>query len=613
MPFRADEREPVFSPKELASAARSCPALAEAAKLAGWVGPGRPLTARGVLKPAAAVEACDLLGIELATRKPRSALDIDQLMLAWFTAAAAGFVEVERGRAAAGAALETWAEGTADEVLAIWTRCTLECFGLAGEAGDPDAELLDGLAVLYERGGAISLDDLSEDIARGLAAGTPGCTCPSCSLATGLLDDLAGTTEAGGEIVEALAEFGIAALHGDTAELTPLGRWLTDFLFRRNAPAAGADAAALVDAVVALPDRIAALMARPWLSARAPAEAAAELISAGESASGQQRLAALALARECGPDAAAAWREWAGYEGFGSYARIWLAEQDGTEPAETDLAWTAVDALAVLQDTLAPDLPPQALSGLLHDQAGAEQAEILPLLAATGHPAADRLVKLLPVSPMAGLPGGPPPAPDAPVPPAAVRPDTRYQVKLALRDVTKPPVWRRLEVPADLDLGQVHEVIQIAMGWDNCHLHAFSAGGAQYGIPDPDLGHADERAVRLSQLLAEAGDRLGYAYDFGDGWEHELTLEEILPAEAGTTGPICTVGEGACPPEDCGGPYGYQELKAILADPGDDEHEGMLGWLGLASPADFDPHAFSAEDANRRLDQLTGPRLRIVR
>lgn len=617
MQSRAEGREPVSSPEELATAARNCPALAEAAKLAEWVGPGRPLTARGVLKPAAAVEACDLLGIELTTRKPRSALDIGPLMMAWFAASAAGFVEVERGRATAGAALETWAKGTADEVLTVWTRCTMECFGVAGEAGEPDPEVLDGLTVLYERGGTISLDDLSEDIAGVLAADVaPGCTCPSCEWAAGLHDDLAGTTEDSGEIVEALAEFGLAVLRGKTAELTPLGHWFTDFLFRRNAPAAGADAATLVNAVVALPDRMAALLARPWLSARSPAEAAAELIAAGESSSGPQRPAALELARACGPDAAPAWREWAGREGFGAYARIWLAEHDGTEPAENDLAWTAVDALGILQDTLAPDLSPHPLSGLSQDQAGAELAEILPLLAGTGHPAADRLVKLLPVPPMARRRDSPPDAlvrTGAPPPAAAVRPDTRYRIKLALRDVTHPPVWRRLEVPADLDLGQVHEVIQTAMGWENCHLHVFSAGDAEYGMPDPDLGHADERAVRLSQLLTEAGDRLGYTYDFGDGWEHDLTLEEILPAEAGTTGAICTVGKGACPPEDCGGPYGYQELKAILADPGDDQHEDMLEWLGVASPGDFDPHAFSAEDANRRLDQLTGRHLRIVR
>lgn len=360
-------------------------------------------------------------------------------------------------------------------------------------------------------------------------------------------------------------------------------------------------------------------MARPWLSARTPVSAARELIAVAEAASGQQRLAALGLARECGPDATPAWREWADKDGVGAYARVWLAEQDSIEPAEIDMAWITVDGLDTLLDALPPDLPPQLLSGLLQDQAGAELAEILPLLADCGHPAADRLVTLLTGRPVAALPRGSRSALDAITrtptrrPATAVQPGTRYQIKIALRGVTKPPVWRRLEVPADLDLGQLHEVIQTAMGWQDCHLHVFSDGGTDYGLPDPELGHADERTIRLSQLLADVGDRLHYLYDFGDDWEHDITLEKIVPAGADMTGAICTVGSGACPPEGCGGAWGYQELKATLADPNADEHESMLEWLGLASPGDFDPRAFSAEEVNRRLDQSIRQRLRAVR
>jgi hypothetical protein len=600
--------------------------LAEARKLAEWVGPGRPLTTRGVLKPAAAVEACDVLGIELPTRKPRSALDIDQLMMAWIAASAAGFIEVDRGWAKSGATLAAWTDGTPDDVLAIWTRCVLECFGLTGESEEPDLQDLGVLAVLHERG-TISLDDLSEDIADTLDGVTPGCSCPSCTAATtnpqgtvSLPDDLAGLTGLDvDEIVDALAKFGVTVLRGDDVELTPLGRWLTDLLFRQSAPAAEADAAMLVDAVAALPNRIAVLMARQWLSARTPVAAARELIAVAESASGQHRLAALALARECGPDATPAWREWADKDGVGAYARVWLAEQDSTEPAEIDMAWITVDGLDTLLDALPPGLPPNLLSGLLQEQAGAELAAILPLLADCGHPAAARLVTLLTGRPVAAMPGGSRSAPSATGrTPArrratAVPPGTRYQIKVALRGVTKPPVWRRLEVPADLDLGQLHEVIQAAMGWQDCHLHVFSDGGTDYGLPDPELGHADERTIRLSQLLADVGDRLHYLYDFGDDWEHDITLEKILPAGAEMTGAICTAGRGACPPEDCGGAWGYQELKATLADPNADEHESMLEWLGLASPGDFDPRAFSAEEVNRRLDRSIRQHLRAVR
>ena len=121
---------------------------------------------------------------------------------------------------------------------------------------------------------------------------------------------------------------------------------------------------------------------------------------------GRQRFTALTLARECGTDAAPAWREWAGQDGFGAYARIWLAEQDGAEPAQRDMAWTTVDGLDTLLDALPPGLPPPMLYGLVQDQAGAELAEILPLLADTGHPAAGRLVTFLGGRPMAVSPDG---------------------------------------------------------------------------------------------------------------------------------------------------------------------------------------------------------------
>lgn len=606
------EHESASQPEKLVSAARGCPALTDAEKLAEWVGAGRPLTTRGVPKPAAVVEVCDLLGIELRTRKPRSALDIDRLMMVWAVALSAGFVEVDRSRATAGAALPTWTGGTAEAVLEVWTQCVLGCFGLSGESGEPDPEILGGLAALYESDGAVSLDDLGEHISDVLDGGTTGCSCPSCVSSMMTLQDLSDLPDEPDSVlridevklVEALGEFGIVSLSDGEAELTPLGRWFTDVLFRQGAPVADADAITLVDAVAGLPDRVALVMARPWLSARSPVTAARELLTTGESGSGKQRLTAITLARACGPDAAPAWREQAAQGGSGAYARVWLAEQDGTEPTEADMAWITMDSLDSLLDGLPPDLPPRLVAALLRDQVGDALSEILPVLADSDHPAAYRLITLLTGRPVA-IP--------LPHPATVMPPGTRYRIKVTLRGAAKPPVWRRLEVPADLDLGQLHEVVQAAMGWEDYHLHVFSQGGADYGLPDPDLGHADERAVRLCQLLTDVGDRLDYTYDFGDGWEHEITLEKVLPVDDSGTGAICTAGKGACPPEDCGGVWGYRELKATLADPGAESHESLLDWLGLASPEDFDPHAFSTEDANRQLGPSTRRRLRSVR
>jgi hypothetical protein len=612
MPYRDAVRVPDLSSEQLTLAARTCPVLATAQKLAEWVGTGREVTTRGVLKPAAAVEACDLLGIETPSRKPRSALDIDELMMVWAAASAAGFIEVSGGRVTPGPTLQPWLDGAPDTVLAVWCRCALESLGLAGGTDEDDLAYLAMLASFEDRGGMVSLGDLSADIAQPAGDASSGCSCPNC--VPDEISELAAGLDAheAENAVQALGEFGIAVLRGDIAELTPLGHWLTDFMFRRSAPPADADAEVLVRELAQLPGKVAALMARAWLSSRTAAAAAHELLTVGESMSGQERLTALDLARGCGPEATPAWREWATRDGFGAYARVWLAEQDDTEPTDADSAWITVDALVTMLKALPPELPEDLLPALLQAQAGAELAEALPLLESCDHPAAPRLVKLLsgPVNPtglLAGMLPGMAAIPEAPVrrrgPAGPVTPPsgTGYQIKVQLCGVTKPPVWRRLQVPADLSLDQLHEVIQAAMGWHNCHLHVFSDGWNEYGLPDRELGHEDERKVHLSQMLTNVDDKIGYTYDFGDGWQHDITLEKILPTGAGVTSAVCAAGKGACPPEDCGGVWGYEQLKATLADPGAEEHGDMLEWLGLASGDDFNPKEFSVEGVNRRL------------
>jgi hypothetical protein len=126
----------------------------------------------------------------------------------------------------------------------------------------------------------------------------------------------------------------------------------------------------------------------------------------------------------------------------------------------------------------------------------------------------------------------------------------------------------------------------------------FSDGRSEYGLSDPELGHLDERKVRLSQVFASVGDKVRYTYDFGDDWEHDVILEKVIPTDVGVTSSVCTAGKGACPPEDCGGVWGYEQLKATLADPGAEQYADMLEWLGLASGDDFDPKEFSAVKVN---------------
>jgi hypothetical protein len=165
-----------------------------------------------------------------------------------------------------------------------------------------------------------------------------------------------------------------------------------------------------------------------------------------------------------------------------------------------------------------------------------------------------------------------------------------YQLKISLADVS-PPVWRRVLVPAGYTLDRLHRVIQYAMGWQDCHLHSFDIDGAQYGEPDPDgeLAIRDELDHRLDAVVTK-GSRFLYTYDFGDWWEHDVVVEDVLVAEPEERYPCCVGGARACPPEDVGGGFGYGELLAALADPGHPRHGPMREWLGR----EFDPEHFDS-------------------
>ncbi|MGB6208508.1 plasmid pRiA4b ORF-3 family protein [Mycobacterium sp.] len=180
--------------------------------------------------------------------------------------------------------------------------------------------------------------------------------------------------------------------------------------------------------------------------------------------------------------------------------------------------------------------------------------------------------------------------------------DPVHQITVTLADITEPRVWRRLLIPDAMPLSRLHDVIQTAMGWQDYHLHSFTDGRCTYGPSNPELelDFVDERSVRFGDLDIESG-LISYTYDFGDGWEHEIVVETAGVAEPGKHYPQCVDGEGACPSEDCGGPPGYEHLREVLADPGDEEHDDMVTWLGLDHACEFNPAAFDVEAVNRRL------------
>lgn len=179
--------------------------------------------------------------------------------------------------------------------------------------------------------------------------------------------------------------------------------------------------------------------------------------------------------------------------------------------------------------------------------------------------------------------------------------DPVYQITITLRDVDDPPLWRRLLVSAGIGLDRLHSVIQAAMGWRDCHLHMFEAGDVRYGDPDPELGFRDERSTTLGELVQADVTTIGYTYDFGDDWEHEIVVERALTAVATEHYPRCLDGAGACPPEDCGGPPGYEHVREVVADPDDPEHEEMVVWLGLDAAAEFTPERFDPREVDLAL------------
>jgi hypothetical protein len=161
-----------------------------------------------------------------------------------------------------------------------------------------------------------------------------------------------------------------------------------------------------------------------------------------------------------------------------------------------------------------------------------------------------------------------------------------------------------VQVPAEFTLARLHDTLQEVMGWTDSHLHSFEIRGEHFGVPSPEdwTPLHDERRARLADVLAAPKERALYTYDFGDNWEHEIVVENILQPEPQVRYPVCVAGRRACPPEDVGGPWGYGRLIEALSDPSDPEREEYLDWLG----GSFDPKAFDLAETNQLLRRRFG-------
>lgn len=176
-----------------------------------------------------------------------------------------------------------------------------------------------------------------------------------------------------------------------------------------------------------------------------------------------------------------------------------------------------------------------------------------------------------------------------------------YEIEIEISGI-EPRIWREVAVSGNWTLRDLHHVIQATMGWEDCHLYQFVIRKTEYGpssgpfeLFEDDEG-SDDGEIRLCDLL-KSRNKFSYTYDFGDCWQHELRVRSVHPPKAKETYPLCRAGGGACPPEDCGGTWGYANILAALSAPKDEDNQDQLEWVG----EDFDPKAFNLDKANARL------------
>ncbi len=181
------------------------------------------------------------------------------------------------------------------------------------------------------------------------------------------------------------------------------------------------------------------------------------------------------------------------------------------------------------------------------------------------------------------------------------------QFKIQLKNLSNPTVWRRIQVPGTFTFHDLHLVIQRVFPWDDYHMYLFSPSG--YGShptiaissdDDWEAPEFDALETKLNELFKTEKQTYTYIYDFGDDWIHKITLEKILPENI--TIPKCIKGNGKCPPEDCGGPWGYENLLEILDNPKHEEHKNIKEWLGLKKNEKWDENEFDLEEVNEWLE-----------
>ncbi len=193
-----------------------------------------------------------------------------------------------------------------------------------------------------------------------------------------------------------------------------------------------------------------------------------------------------------------------------------------------------------------------------------------------------------------------------------------FQFKIKIDGLKEPEVWRRVSVPANYSFHDLHTIIQIAFGWEDCHMYMFSPEGygsspviqLDEGEMDSFMGSSieikDAEETKLSEIFTTPKQKFTYLYDFGDDWLHQIVLEKIHTVVSLL--PIVSEGEGTCPPEDCGGIGGYHEIKIALANKRHPDHKSAKEWLGLEPTEKWDTNAFDVIQTQAILLEVFGGR-----
>jgi hypothetical protein len=521
--------------RDAARLARGSVVVGRAAALSRWIGKGRrPVTAGQVLRKADVPAAGAALGVDTPSRL-RTMADIRALHRPWCVAVATGLLEIGDGWVTSGPALESWPPDDAD-LLARWlTGLRAVCAAESYPQDEDSVRLLElALLTVLDKDRVPRRAGLWESVdaaLRDLCDRYDKASWEAWHAADRYYDLAAGTPLP--ELVTLLAEFG--AVTGDAGKpvITPLGRWATTHL--ADGLPGLADPAMPAAEVIAEAARFSDEeqqhhVARGWLAGRDPAQAARELLAAAERMSPLLRSVAVRVVEWLGDDALPAWQEMKSSPHIGPHARAELAAwHQGPEPGDPDWDWLVMEAAAAALQDKGPD---EALNRVWEGMPGTDLDTCLAAVRATGHPDA-ALARAVAEFAASGAP---------------LSIEQVAELKVSLSHV-RPPIWRRVRLPAAATLADLHQVIQVLFGWDGDHLHLFQVGKKRYADQFAGLERTgDEQAVRIRDVLSP-GAKIGYTYDFGADWEHEITLEQTIPRDPGQNYPVCVAWRGDSPVE----------------------------------------------------------------